>query len=418
MTEDPTFAEDFRPAARGRTIAQRSPSVHENHSMTLGLYIHVPFCSQICHYCDFAKTANYSRLHVESYFRVLETQLQSWIQKLNPEAVLTSVFFGGGTPGLFCEEYSPLFDILKAKLAKEAETSIEANPRNVTESCLRTWSDLGVNRLSIGVQTFDQHGLKTMTRDHSSEEAVRSLELALQIMPTVNGDLIYGWPGQTEESWTFDLDRMIHLGVPHLSLYALTYEGRTPFAIAERRGKMQATDDDQLAAYYDRACQLLKDAGYEHEEVSNWSKPGHSCRHNWLYWRAEPFVGIGAGAHGYLLDPSRSAWGERYSYPGDIRKYLRECGPAENGVIADSGRDKNSWLTEYVGCALRCKAGLDLKKVEAMGFQFSPDARIMKIMEQAEVAVVDHKIILSEQEWFRETAWSSLLLSAMIDSNT
>lgn len=379
-------------------------------SSAFGLYVHIPFCAQVCHYCDFAKTANFTQSHTQRYFEILGHQLKSWLAALDPSVRFTSVFFGGGTPGLFVEEYRPLFEQMKGRLTADCEVTLEANPKNVTPDRLKSWRDLGFNRISIGVQSFDADGLKKMTRDHASDDALRALEQSLQVMPHVNADLIYGWPGQTDASWEQDILKMTSMGVHHLSLYALTYEGRTPFARAERRGSLIAMPDDLVAERYETACRKLSGAGYDHEEISNWSKPGHSCRHNWLYWTAEHFVGLGAGAHGFV--PSSDGLGRRYSYPGDLREYLRSCGSAEEGLVSDHDRDVEAWLMEYVGCALRCERGVELSKTQKMGFTFQPSPRLMDLMNLAKVSFDEHKIRLPEKEWFRETAWSGLVLEA------
>jgi oxygen-independent coproporphyrinogen-3 oxidase len=216
-------------------------------STPLGLYVHIPFCSAICHYCDFAKTANYSDDHVAQYFSHLEHQLRGWKSLLPPTQKFSSVFFGGGTPGLFTHQYDRLMTLIRDMSLAGAEISIEANPDNVTTEAISIWRSLGFNRLSIGVQSFDPRGLKDLTRTHSSRAARAAVELAAQYFPKSNADLIYGWAGQDANSWRTDLSELISTGVNHISLYALTYEGQTPFARAERRGIRAQVQDDVLA---------------------------------------------------------------------------------------------------------------------------------------------------------------------------
>jgi oxygen-independent coproporphyrinogen III oxidase len=393
----------------------------------LGLYVHIPFCSKICHYCDFAKTANYTGQHVADYIKACTAQLQAWITTLESQTKFTSVFFGGGTPGVLTHEYAPLMALIQDHLAPNAEVSLESNPGNVTEKNITSWKNLGFNRLSIGVQSFDTTGLKVLTRDHTSDEALRALELAANLMDKSNGDLIYGWPGQTDESWQRDLEIMAARGLNHLSLYALTYEGNTPFARAERRGVLQATSGDNLAVRYEMACAVLRKNGYAHEEISNWSKPGGECQHNWLYWRGHPFIGIGAGAHGFVDDGT--AIGVRYSYTGDLRQFLKLCtaelhaqattglhrtsmSPSRHDVLASTGgkidgtRDRHAWLYEYVGCALRTTDGVDLKRMAEQGFRFIPNQKIERALREGLLFISEHKLQATEIEWFRETAWS------------
>lgn len=378
----------------------------------LGLYIHIPFCARLCHYCDFAKTANFSVQHVQEYFSVLEAQLRSWLQHLGPNTRFSSVFFGGGTPGLFAKEYDELFAVMASYLPKDVEVTIEANPHNVTNQALRDWRSLGINRISIGVQSFSDVGLKALTRDHSSSEALRAIANALSIMPHVNADLIYGWPGQTQTSWQDDLETLVQSGVQHASLYALTFEGQTPFARSVRRGALAEMDGDRQAEFYATAMRILGAADFEHEEISNWAKPGHSCRHNWLYWTGKRYVGVGAGAHGYVA--SDREIGLRYSYPGDLRKFLRDCVTDHHrGMQMESDRTVDDWLMEYVGCGLRCEEGIDLSMLEQRGFQWLPSPLINNALQTNALAINAKHLTLAREEWFRETAWSTEVLSCL-----
>ena len=382
----------------------------------LGLYVHIPFCSSVCHYCDFAKTANFQEQHVQKYLQTLEWQLRAWRDALPADTKFTSVFFGGGTPGLLGREYESLMRAVRDMLVAGAEVSLECNPGNVTQEKISIWKDLGFNRISVGVQTFDPLGLRTLTRDHSCEDSKRALELAAKHFPKSNGDLIYGWPGQDIKIWQNDLESIIQSGVNHLSLYSLTYEGQTPFARAERRGAVVSMEGDALAERYELACKVLGSIGFEHEEISNWSMPGASCSHNWLYWRGEPYIGIGAGAHGFVMDGSEI--GLRYSYPGDLRKFLRieqrhvESGLSLSNVVERTGglidveRQKDSWVFEYVGSALRCRDGVDLQKLARLGYQFNPNAKIERALRENILRRADQYLYASEVEWFRETAWS------------
>lgn len=390
-----------------------------------GLYVHIPFCNRICHYCDFAKTANYSEDHVAAYIRALSAQLHAWRQALPSGQKFSSVFFGGGTPGVLTREYAGLMPEILDMAEHGAEITLESNPGNVTVDNISIWRDHGFNRLSMGVQSFDPAGLKALTRDHSASEASRALELAAKHFPKSNGDLIYGWPGQTDASWLADLDMMIASGVNHLSLYALTFEGNTPFARAERRGAMKSASGDDLASRYDNACDVLGNNGFRHDEISNWSRHGGGCDHNWLYWRGDYFVGIGAGAHGFV--DNGTPIGLRYSYPGDLRQFLRATADLDSGTLVcdiqaviattggeiDSDRDRNAWLYEYVGCGLRTREGVDLAILAAKGFKFTPNQTIERAIREGLLSIVGERLIATEGEWFRETAWSYEICDSM-----
>jgi oxygen-independent coproporphyrinogen-3 oxidase len=398
-------------------------------SAPLGLYVHIPFCSAICHYCDFAKTANYSDDNVDQYFYHLERQLLEWKRFLSPAQKFSSVFFGGGTPGLFTHQYDRLMALVRDMSLAEAEISLEANPDNVTEEAISIWRGLGFNRLSMGVQTFDPRGLKDLTRTHSSKAARTALELAAQYFPKSNGDLIYGWAGQDTDSWLSDLRQLVSTGVNHVSLYALTYEGQTPFARAERRGIRAQVQDDVLAHYYDLACEILEAAKFNHEEVSNWSKLGSSCDHNWLYWRGHHYVGIGAGAHGFVDD--QSTIGLRYSYPSNFRELARR-NDAESfnhlvrphdliktfGGQIDASRDLESWKLEYVGCGLRCKDGIDLGPLLRQGFEFKPNSKVQRAISEGLMTLRAGLLSLASKEWFRETSWAYEVCESITRPNT
>ena len=390
----------------------------------LGLYIHIPFCSALCHYCDFSKTANFQSDHVDRYFAVLWRHLDAWRNHLGSSVKFSSVFFGGGTPGLFTREYGQLMSLIHTMIAPGAEITLEANPDNVNDDSVGVWRSLGFNRLSIGVQSFDPIGLKELTRLHDAHTAVTALELAAKHFPKSNGDLIYGWPGQELASWRNDLNTMTATGINHLSLYALTFEGQTPFARAERRGKKHPMLDDELAVRYDVACELLAQQGLEHEEISNWSSVGTTCDHNWLYWRGHHYLGIGAGAHGYVDDGSSQ--GIRYSYPRDFREMLRTTEPLagdartilgliqNTGGIVDEDRDLESWKLEYVGCGLRCSGGVDLGQLAKRGFVFRPNARVDRGLAENLITRQGDRLLLSEKEWFRETAWSHEVCESLL----
>jgi len=305
--------------------------------------------------------------------------------------------------------------LIRDMTAENAEVTLESNPDNVTSENTKIWRDLGFTRLSIGVQSFDPEGLRDLTRQHDANAALRALELASKHFPKSNGDLIYGWHGQTLESWEKDLKTLVSSGVNHVSLYALTYEGQTPFVRAERRGKREQMSDDELAKRYEVACEELSQSGFRHEEISNWSKDQASCDHNWLYWQGGHYIGLGAGAHGFIDDGSLI--GLRYSFPGDFRTILRndKLDPhldkvedliSSFGGQIDHRRDLESWKLEYVGCGLRSRRGVDLSLLHSKGFFFTPSLKIERAIAEKKMAICDNKLILDQKEWFLETTWA------------
>ncbi len=389
-----------------------------------GLYLHIPFCSQLCHYCDFAKTANFDHPLAMSYFAALQTHLEEWlaILALTPVGVpkFTSLFWGGGTPGLFDIAMEPIFKSLKTHLVGDAEITLEANPANINPRSLEVWKRLGFNRLSIGVQTFSADGLKFLKRDHSASQAEASVNLAHQYFDNISIDLIYGWQGQTMDVWQDDLRKAVALGTAHLSLYNLIYESRTPIGRAMARGLLQPTDDELDYAFYIEAGKQLAGAGFVHDEVSNWAKPGRSARHNWLYWQSRHYLGIGSGAHGFI--PAGPSIGTRYSYHGSERHFIQNkllLDRDDQGWVAGSpslqveGRDELAWLMEFVGSALRCRLGVDTRRIEStVGWRFEPTGEFLAAEKDGLWSCDQHGVIrLCPSEWFRENSWSLLLIN-------
>jgi len=396
----------------------------------LGLYLHIPYCAALCSYCDFAKTANHTPALMAQYVRALEEQARAWLNShLLADARsggISSVFFGGGTPSLFAAELAPVLATVRPFLQVDAEVSLEANPDDLTESRLQCWRDIGVNRLSVGVQSFDGDALSTLGRTHDAALAKDRISRALRYFPNLNVDLIYGWPGQTVSSWQQDLAAVIALGVPHLSLYCLTFESRTVLGRKSERGMIAAPVDDHVAHLYQVACDHLGAAGYEHEEVSNWSKTGHSCRHNWLYWQDHYFIGIGAGAHGYLSagDP----WGMRYAYPrndrvfgkpqpASLRADTTAAFAASLGATVDAERTAESWLTELVGSGLRTKKGVNIiTAAERCGLRFKPTVHVDAALRDGILRLDDEgTLTLRPDEWFRESGWCVEVLRSCVE---
>jgi oxygen-independent coproporphyrinogen-3 oxidase len=268
----------------------------------LSLYLHIPFCTARCGYCDFNTYAGHEHL-VPSYTDSLARELGLWSRPAAGHTV-TTVFFGGGTPSLLpLEAAGALLEAVRAgyELAPDAEISLEANPGSVDEAYLRGLRALGVNRLSLGVQSFHDDELRALDRLHSSEQAKEGFRAARAAgFDNVNLDLIFGLPEQPLARWQETLEQAIELGPEHLSLYALTVEEGTPLARDVARGRTPAPDPDNQADHYEWARERLARAGYEHYEISNWCQPGRRCEHNLTYWRCGEYLGMGAGAHSYF----------------------------------------------------------------------------------------------------------------------
>jgi oxygen-independent coproporphyrinogen-3 oxidase len=268
----------------------------------IGLYIHIPFCTAKCGYCDFNSYAGHDHL-VPSYTDALITESSLWAKTLRDRPIET-VFFGGGTPSL-----TPVDDlerILRAmrehfSIDTRAEVSLEANPGSLSVEYLRDLRRIGVNRLSIGVQSFDDAELRALDRIHSGDDARAAFAAARDAgFENVNLDFIYGLSEQPLSSWQRTLEQAIALAPEHLSLYALTIEDGTPLARDIARGRVTAPDSDTQADCYEWTQERMARAGYEHYEISNWARPGRECRHNLIYWQNREYLGLGAGAHSHL----------------------------------------------------------------------------------------------------------------------
>jgi oxygen-independent coproporphyrinogen-3 oxidase len=325
-----------------------------------GLYVHVPFCLTRCGYCDFNAYAGLGHLaprYAKGLRREAELAAPDW-----SSTDFASVFFGGGTPTtLPASELVELLAGLRAILGVRdgAEVTVEANPDTVDERYLRELGEGGVSRLSIGVQSFDPQVLDALERIHRPESARAAFAAARASgFGDVNIDLIYGAAGESLDSWGRTLDEAIGLGPEHLSCYALTIEPATPLGRAVAAGRKPAPDPDVQADMFELACGKLASAGYDHYEVSNWARPGRECVHNLGYWRARPYLGLGAGAHSHRGD---MRW-------WNIRPPLTYLEAVETGTLPVAGEeqlDAGQRRLEDLLLRLRTTQGLGSGEVSA-----------------------------------------------------
>ncbi len=309
----------------------------------LGLYLHVPFCERKCPYCDFNTYAG-----LQGWFdrtvTALCRELAQWQTPLAGRP-LTSVFVGGGTPTVLdAAELTRLFDQLRRAfaLADDCEITCEANPGTVDRPKFALLRELGVNRLSLGVQSFQPQELAFLGRIHDVADVERAFAAARSAgFDNINLDFIFGLPHQAPAAWEATLAHALALAPEHLSLYSLIVEPNTPLQHWVATGRVDAPDDDEAAGLYETAMTRLAAAGYVHYEVSNWAKPGaaeratlemhnpgRACRHNLLYWRNQEYVGVGPGAHSHLRgpgpdgDPVSRRWSNRKPVPGYVQRVL------------------------------------------------------------------------------------------------
>ncbi len=318
----------------------------------LAVYVHIPFCVRVCGYCDFNTYAGMDGTK-DAYAAAAVAEIEAWAPRIGGRPV-TSIAFGGGTPGEMPPE--SLIAIVQAvraaaPLAPDAEITIEANPGTTSGPALRALAAAGVNRISFGAQSFDPVELAFLDRVHTPEATAASLHLAREAgIPGVNLDLMYGLPGQTPAAWAAILEQALGLAPDHLSLYALTVEPGTPLANRVERGEVVPLDADAVAAMYDAAAARLNGAGYRHYELSNWALPGRESRHNRVYWTWGDYLGIGAGAHGFLD-------GERFENVAHPRAYI-EAVRRDGRAIAEQVRpDPATAMCDWLALRLRLVEG-------------------------------------------------------------
>jgi oxygen-independent coproporphyrinogen III oxidase len=265
-----------------------------------GLYLHIPFCKQACHYCDFHFSTQLKQREAVVAALVQEIALQK--DYLNG-AVLSSVYFGGGTPSLLSEqELDLLFNAIYKyfSVQNEAEITLEANPDDLDLYTLNVLQESPVNRLSIGIQSFREEDLKLMNRAHAVEQARTCLQLAREVgFEKLTADLIYAMPNMSDADWVQNLDALLQYDLPHFSAYALTVEAKTALHKFVKDGKVKPASDADQKRQFDLLIDMAVSRGYEHYEISNFAKPGQRAVHNSSYWKAEPYLGIGPSAHSF-----------------------------------------------------------------------------------------------------------------------
>jgi oxygen-independent coproporphyrinogen-3 oxidase len=282
--------------------------------MPYGLYIHLPFCTTHCTYCPFAISTDSSLQN--DYIAALLREISECGG--HAAALVDSIYLGGGTPSkTSLDNLASIFTTLQShfEIAPNAEISMEANPEDVTVETIAAWQSLGINRISIGVQSFHDEELRAISRVHDRAAAIAAVTAAARSGVHANLDLILGLPNQTPESFRATLDTAVDLGAGHLSLYMLDLDEKTPLQVQVARGRVVLPEDEDVAALYLDAIERLRAAGLEQYEISNFARPGEECRHNLRYWTRGKYRGFGLAAHSFIGD-------ERFANTRDIRRYI------------------------------------------------------------------------------------------------
>ncbi len=366
---------------------------------TFGLYLHIPFCQGKCRYCDFY-SVNFEREIVEEYIHFLKEELRIYSSLLNNEKkgkpVMQTVYFGGGTPGLLtARQVAGILELLSRDftLSPSAEISLEVNPSSLTEDKIRDYRRIGINRLSIGVQSFNDRELSFLGRRHDSREALEKIELASQYFDNYSIDLIYAIPGQTLAEWEKTLKQAVQLSPYHISLYSLQIEKGTPLAAALAAGEFKKTDDALDADMYLLARQVLTANGYEHYEISNFARKGYQSRHNRIYWEFTPYLGVGAGAHSFIAP-------ERFWNHADLFLYMEKLKAGKLPVEERIESSKEEMMAEMVFMGLRLLEGVSLTEFYDL-FNVKLNEyyarEIEKLKLQGLISVGDERIRLTEK---------------------
>lgn len=373
--------------------------------MAQGLYVHVPFCKSICNYCDFYRVVDLSL--VGGYLEALNKECEN----LTDKQPISTVYIGGGTPSsIGLKQLEQLLNILHQNfdLNTVEEFTVECNPEDVTDDIISILKNEGVNRISLGVQSLDDHVLKFMKRRHKAKKVNSVVEkIYTHGIYNTSVDLIYGLPEEANYNFVEDLHRFIDLGVEHISAYSLTYEGNSIFNKNLQVGKLTQKDDDKVFAEYETVIELMKQSGYEHYEISNFARPGKQSQHNNSYWNRIPYYGLGPSA---------------CSFDGKIRKRnLPDVEKYMVGTLTGFGYEPEienltdiDVYNEIVMLGLRTKKGVDLNSIKALNESYAAYfvKNIQPFIDDKSVNQIDNNFIIDERKWFiSDLITSSLFLT-------
>ena len=345
-----------------------------------GVYVHWPFCRAKCPYCDFNSHVRHGGVDEARFLSAYLTELQHFASRA-PRRMVTSIFFGGGTPSLM--RPATVDTILEAvaghwRVADDVEITLEANPTSVEAEKFAGYRAAGVNRSSLGVQALDDNSLKALGRQHTAQEALAALALAKQHFDRVSFDLIYAREGQTVRQWGDELNLALGHAADHLSLYQLTIEEGTPFAARHAAGTLRIPDGDEAQAQYLLTQELCEAAGLPAYEVSNHARPGSESRHNLLYWRGHDYAGIGPGAHGRITkDGTKRALSAIKSPEG----WLAEVEATGRGFAGEESLSAAEAADEYLLMGLRLREGIDLARLAAIDGRALDETRLRALAQ-------------------------------------
>ncbi|HSV89072.1 MAG TPA: radical SAM family heme chaperone HemW [Bacteroidales bacterium] len=365
-----------------------------------GIYLHIPFCRQACHYCNFHFSVSQRNKEQIVDCLIMEMELRKgFFDACLTEAkgrAIQSIYLGGGTPStLGINHLQKIFSALYRHFCvmEDAEITLEANPEDLTPGYLLMLRETPVNRLSIGIQSFHEPDLKYMNRSHSSKQAIQCIEQAQKAgYSNITIDLIYGTPTMDDKAFTQNLEMIVQMGIQHVSAYALTVEPYTALEVFIKRGKLQPVDEEQCARQFELLMDFLAEKGYLHYEISNFALPGMFSRHNLSYWIGAPYLGLGPSAHSYKQN--KRSWN-----PANTTAYTQSI---TKGVLPLESEELSSaqQYDEYLMTSLRTMWGCSLERVES-GWGIEKVYELRKQSEkyilQGLMLEIDHHFILTNK---------------------
>lgn len=349
-----------------------------------GIYVHIPFCKSRCKYCDF-----FSTTQLDKQVAYMNAVLAEWESRQNELSErIETIYFGGGTPSTLPNEaLHMLVDCLQAKGQAE-EITLEANPGDITQEKVRAWKAMGINRLSIGVQSFDDGLLQRIGRRHTAAQAKEAIQMAQAAgFDNISIDLMYALPSQTLAQWKKDIAVAVEMNVQHISSYGLIYEEGTVLTNMLSRGEIEMVDEELEMQMYDCLVEALLANGYVHYEVSNFARAGYESRHNSSYWRDVPYIGLGAGAHSY--DGKKRMWNIS-DVDGYIQQAMAQDWQAEMEILGAEER-----RTERIMLGLRTKQGIHKEWVKEEDYRHYVEQGMLKEKEGYLVATTQGYHILN-----------------------
>lgn len=377
----------------------------------LSIYIHYPFCKSKCPYCDFNSHVR-EGVDYKAFLKAYENELDFFAKKVGARKI-KSIFFGGGTPSLM-----PIFlveGILKKisslwKNEEDCEITLEANPTSFESSKFKELKDVGINRLSIGIQALNDEDLKFLGREHSSKEAIATIEVAAKIFDNFSFDLIYARPQQTLEKWEKELERAIGFGTKHLSLYQLTIEKGTKFFSQFQKKEFELPSEELSAKLYELTHEITARNGFEDYEISNYAKKNFESRHNLVYWRGLDYIGIGAGAHSRIFfegEEKRSA----IMMIHEPLAWLKKAQGQGVGIQTNEKISDKELLQELVLMGLRLKEG-----IENEIFQKNLKRNIVEIFDIAKLKSLESKgLILANENYIKILNSGRIITNSIIE---